>query len=382
MILMPDAAITPTPHVGSLFVFLNNLCNMACPNCFTPLSHSGVAPLRLAWEDLAGALDLYAALPDGPRKNIVIIGGEPLLSFDLLLRALDRLDRASNPPRVEIFTNGALLDAEKYKRMRRDYLKLYVSLDGDRKGNDAYRVFVNSSDSVYDSVMRRLEGLPLQEMGVFVVMHPENLEGLSGAVREFAGMGFGAIDFCIDMIEEWSPEGIKGVRKFTREFALFFEEHTRREGKIPFTCEMIEQALLVGNSLAEGLRWWEESAELILGADGRYYPCEGATHFPYAAIREPLSLGEARNGEPDWERRKRFLDEADAFLRAADTRGRWQILSPRIFYTKSLITKRDARKHLETFHRFSEAFLVELLRAASRLQDHPVFRERYLDRPA
>ncbi len=188
-----------------------------------------------------------------------------------------------------------------------------------------------------------------EELGVFIVMHPDNLAGLPGAMREFARLGFGAVDFCIDMIECCTPQAIDGVREFTRAFSSFFEEYTRREGKLPFTCEMIEQALLVGDSPAKGLLWWEESAELILGADGHYYPCEGATHFPYDKIREPLSLGRARDGAPDWPRRRRYLEEADAFLRAAGSPRRWQIISPRIFYTKGRILNRDAREHLETF---------------------------------
>ena len=373
----------PQPSVGSLFIFLNNLCNMACPNCFTPLSHSGIKPHRLEWEDLKAALDLYISQPlGGLPKNIVVIGGEPFLSFPMLVKAIEYLDTKTSPPPMEIFTNGSIIDKKKYEQIRRDWLKLYISIDGDKAGNDTYRVFVNSKNSVYDAVMPRLEELPRNELGIFVVMHPHNLTGLMNAVTGFYNRGFGSIDFCIDMIEKWTPDDIKNLHAFSAAFASFFVERTQRDGRLPFTCEMIEQSIVVGNSIARGDAWWVNTGELILGADGHYYACEGAPHYAYENIASKLSLSRARDGEPNWEQRQSYLEKADKYLMSLGAQKRWQILSPRIFYTEGQIEGKDSREHLEMFQDFSEAFLVELLRIASRLQDHPAFQKHYLKTPA
>ena len=112
----------------SLQLVLTSACNLRCAYCYQ--DHK---PRRFMDEDvLRAALDLLLC-SKGRQSKLVLHGGEPLLAFPLLRRAVERAE-ARRPGRkrlrYETSTNGTLLDDERAAFLERHRIRTQVSFDG------------------------------------------------------------------------------------------------------------------------------------------------------------------------------------------------------------------------------------------------------------
>lgn len=122
------------PRSSQLTLIVTRRCQKACPEC--PVA---VGPADMRREILKKAIDLFCS---GRRAGTVkFFGGEPLLRFDLVKYGLAELARKGFAGRVEVGSNGELLDAAAVKYFSR-----------------RPRVQVNLNSSV--TVNRRLAALP------------------------------------------------------------------------------------------------------------------------------------------------------------------------------------------------------------------------------
>jgi radical SAM protein with 4Fe4S-binding SPASM domain len=106
-----------------VFINVNNLCNLRCPYCYSNSGpHARIAELTTSEVlDLADQMGAMGVL----RTNI--LGGEPLIRADLL-DLLARLRR--HRIRVELTTNGTLLEREHVSELKRLGIHVTVSVDG------------------------------------------------------------------------------------------------------------------------------------------------------------------------------------------------------------------------------------------------------------
>ena len=103
------------------------------------------------------------------RNNVHIsfYGGEPLLEYDLLQEVLLFAERhvSSLGKKVDfaITTNGTLLTKDKLKFLTTHDVTIHISLDGDKKTHDAFRVFENgtgSFDVIQDNITYFVDAYP------------------------------------------------------------------------------------------------------------------------------------------------------------------------------------------------------------------------------
>ena len=114
--------------VGSLAVLLTSGCNLNCRYCYRQ-----AGPARsLAWGDLRRSLDWALGAPGG-ELEVFFSGGEPLLEFDLLSRAISYVQNNQRPGRPVVFrvlTNGTLLEPERLEFLARNSVYVNLSFDG------------------------------------------------------------------------------------------------------------------------------------------------------------------------------------------------------------------------------------------------------------
>ena len=83
------------------------------------------------------------------RAGIGFYGGEPLLEFDLLKRIVLLAEKLAGQWATSvgfsITTNGTLLTDEKIHFLAQHAFSVLVSLDGDKKSHNRYRVFRNDN---------------------------------------------------------------------------------------------------------------------------------------------------------------------------------------------------------------------------------------------
>jgi len=122
------------PPVESEFYFqwhLTERCNRRCKHCY----HSSYASTQELTDDqvLVVADRLLEALSAWDRAGAVsLTGGEPWLRGDLIMRLLDRFADAGRVERVDLLTNGVLLDDEACERLAARPLlrRVQVSVEG------------------------------------------------------------------------------------------------------------------------------------------------------------------------------------------------------------------------------------------------------------
>lgn len=117
-----------------LTVILTAQCNLRCRYCFQDAKRAR----SLSWDNLRAALDLVVGSRQ-PVVHVLFTGGEPLLEFAKLRRAVAYLRQHCGEHRRFIFglnTNGVLLTEEIVEFLARHRFHLQLSFDGVARAQD------------------------------------------------------------------------------------------------------------------------------------------------------------------------------------------------------------------------------------------------------
>ena len=121
----------PSParnDVDALEVILTAGCNLRCTYCY----QNDKKPRSMAWETLRGALDLVVG-SENPRVEVLFLGGEPLLEFPLIRRAVEHVRATRAPGKTvsfSIVTNGTLLGRGEAEFLAAHDFETHLSFDG------------------------------------------------------------------------------------------------------------------------------------------------------------------------------------------------------------------------------------------------------------
>ncbi len=198
------------PAINILYLLLTDACNIRCRYCYflAPMP-SGYRFSRMKRETAIKALDLFSrcvgkSIAKGhPEQHIVIYGGEPTLSKEVLLEALRYIDELKVKellPRklpVTVNTNGILLDEEILTQCKTTGAVVAISIDGPKEIHDQMRVY-SSGKGTFDEVMcsYRLAQKMGVKTGICVTIDRHNLFRMKEIVQWLAdelgakGMGF------------------------------------------------------------------------------------------------------------------------------------------------------------------------------------------------
>ena len=157
---------------------LTQQCNLRCDYCcfgehYPQTRRPSTSPM--SFETARKAVTAF--INHRPKRaGIGFYGGEPLLEFDLLkqivLFAEEQAGQFATSVGFSITTNGTLLTDEKIHFLAQHEFSVLVSLDGDKKSHDRYRIFRNQNRpekriGSFDTVIKN--------MTRFVELYPEYL---------------------------------------------------------------------------------------------------------------------------------------------------------------------------------------------------------------
>ena len=167
-------------------VQLTQNCNFRCKYCIYSETHNtrqrSHSTERMTWETAKKAIDfLREHSVDSPEVNIGFYGGEPLLEFPLLKKAVEYSEQQFEGKKLtfNITTNGTLLNDEMIYFFQEHDVSLMISLDGPKEINDKNRVFANGKgtfDTVAKQISRIREIAPQYgaKLQISMVMDPSN----------------------------------------------------------------------------------------------------------------------------------------------------------------------------------------------------------------
>ena len=178
--------------VDSLSVIVTSGCNLACTYCY----RRGRSRLSLPWPELQRALDWALAAPGGALE-VIFSGGEPLLGYPVLERAVRHLrarSRSAAPVKLRVLTNGILLDDRRLAFLAEQDVFVNLSCDGVaaaqvHRGAGTWRQL----DALLDTMAARHPRWFASRCQVTATVTPANLPHLAGSVAYLCGKGVGTI---------------------------------------------------------------------------------------------------------------------------------------------------------------------------------------------
>jgi sulfatase maturation enzyme AslB (radical SAM superfamily) len=355
-----------------LAVYLSNRCNLQCRYCYVAVNQGEAA--YLDFEAIRRNVDYFLETVPGPDRKFTFLGGEPLLNFGLLQRAVEYVRLKAGPDAVlQTFTNGTSLTKERLAWLEERRVFVTLSLDGAKEVNDANRVFARGSDrSVFDEVLSKLEDLPKSSLGVSLVFDSTSVGSLLRNIDLFYRMGFSRITFNPQLYELWPEDKLRELELVMDGFRRYYKA-ILAGGSRPFSVPILFSVLETERS---GASWWHECHNVVLGPDGSFYSCDKALSFTLDRVRDGRA-GDAAAGM-DWGKRAEELASARREVEEA-VGGKEQHFCPMgvVFYSKYAGV--PAKPLVENFTQVSGIFGGALRRLVEELRPLPAFRALYQD---
>ncbi|HNT98406.1 MAG TPA: radical SAM protein [Elusimicrobiales bacterium] len=280
-------------------IFLTGRCNMDCTYCAARYMIHAKEPGLLTFEQLKRAAEVIAAdrvvrRKHGGRVRISFTGGEPMLEFALIEKAVRHM-RARYPDwEFDVSTNGTLLTPERLEFFLRNDVGLSVSLDGFGRVNDSHRRFVSGKASAFGVVERSLRaGLDDPRyrdlFHVAATLTSRTIGDLPGVVSFFRERtGLRELEIALEAYEDWGPPARAGLRRVLRGLGRRCAAALERgEG----AEEAFREFIFTQAKGAEGRELTQKA--LTLFYDGRFYPCDFVVKPP---LEEEYCVGDLERG--------------------------------------------------------------------------------------
>ena len=223
-----------TGTLRSLDVIVTSDCNLRCAYCY----QNARSRRSISWGALRPALDLLLR-SRRPRVNLLFIGGEPLLEFPLVRRAVTYVEtRRRRNLRVafSIATNGTLLGPREAEFLSRHEFDVQVSFDG--VGN-AQQLRGPSTRAALDALLDRLRHtqpeLFTRRLSIAITVVPRTLPFLADSVDYFLAKGAPEVIINPSLTHhaDWRHESRALLRdQFSRIYRTCLR-HYRRTGLVP-----------------------------------------------------------------------------------------------------------------------------------------------------
>lgn len=259
-----------------LSLTLTHACNLACSYCYMGEHHAGT----MAWSTAERALELgFAAAAGASALDLGFFGGEPLLEAELMFRVAQRartMAAASGVAlRMQVTTNGTLVDDALAARLEGLGIVTTLSLDGTREAHEATRPR-SGGQSSYDAAVRGL--VALRGAGwlsdVVAVVAPANVEHLSASVTALRDLGAMRIHLNPAFDAAFTDAHLaRWERELVAVAAAWADAHRRGA---PFRLPALENKIAA--AVAGGLRPGDVCAvgrgSVAVAPSGFLYPCD------------------------------------------------------------------------------------------------------------
>ncbi len=130
----------------SMCLIITRNCNFSCKYCFAKESNKTEYRNAIMSEEIAKEALSFLVNASKERKSLEIdfFGGEPLLGFETIKSTVEYSkvlkEKYSKKFLFSLTTNASLLNDEIIDYLNKENISLILSLDGDKKTNDEYRV--------------------------------------------------------------------------------------------------------------------------------------------------------------------------------------------------------------------------------------------------
>lgn len=296
----------------SLEVVLTTWCNLRCSYCYQGTRRD---LRRMGWETLRRALDLLVGSAS-PRPRLSFYGGEPLLEFPSIRRAVGYLDEAlpaGRTARYAITTNGTLLDDGVAEFLAEHRFTVHLSLDGVASAQDLRSPGTfERLDALLDRLRSRHPTFFRRHLRVVLTLTQDNLPYLAESVRYLLGRDVREIEIA-PLITGRALSGPGLREELEHQFSRIHRmtlDHQRETGQVPVALlRRSAEDEAPGRNL-DRFCGVDGGESLTVDVDGRLYGCvlfaPSLQDSPSDFFRRQvagLCFGDLNDGKPTPQRR-------------------------------------------------------------------------------
>lgn len=309
--------LRPT-DILTLDVILTASCNLSCGYCY----QNAKQQRHMSWDVLQASIDWL--LSSTQREvRLIFVGGEPLLAFDLIERAVAYIDRQRlTSPAVSyaLITNGILIDDHHLQFFCDHRIDVQLSFDGVKEAQRlrGLRTF-DRLDLLLQKLSREYPEFLGDQLTVSLTLLPATIPHLADSIDYFLAAGVGQIAIApANGAEETLPTAL--LESLTTQFERIFTVSVarfERTGEVPLLLFRKNKVDSVHSAAGMSMCGVGRGENPAVDVDGRVFGCvtfaESYQIFPTDLLRTrlvPMRMGDLR--APD------FAQRLAAYPKAAD----------------------------------------------------------------
>lgn len=172
--------------LNALRIILTEKCNFQCVYCFVK-QRQKILSNRISWENFKKSIDLLAKLNKKGHIEIHFFGGEPIIEFPLIVRAVSYINNLTkkgliNSAFYAITTNATLINEDMAKFFKINHFLVSVSIDGWEELHNLNRRYVDGRGTFKNTI----KGLKIlqkfkNDIGILVTPTKKTVKYLSKA---------------------------------------------------------------------------------------------------------------------------------------------------------------------------------------------------------
>ena len=288
--------------IKTLDVVLTAGCNLRCSYCYQNEKKSR----RMDWDTLRASADLLLQSRERDVR-LLFVGGEPLLEFPLIQRAVAYVEERRPPAltvHYDLITNGTLLGEEEATFLADHEFEVQLSFDGvpaaqDVRGKGTFAIL----DRLLDRLRAEHPTWFEKNLSVSITLIPATINYLADSVEYFIEKRVPQITVAAAVTHQpaWRNEQID---ELDRQFARIFKaslRHFRRTGTVPFRLFRRNHAASVHDPQGLGMCGVGRGETPAVDVDGQVHGCvmfaESYQVFPTAFLKtrlESMKMGDVR----------------------------------------------------------------------------------------
>lgn len=140
--------------IDLMYIIPTNSCNLGCKYCFIGKLNNCIE--NMTDETLYKSIELFQKNTNN-NKTILFYGGEPLMNFELLKKAVKYVKEKKYNITFSMVSNGTLINNEIIDFIKNNNIDLGISIDGPQQITDENRVYKNSTLGVYNDVINKIK---------------------------------------------------------------------------------------------------------------------------------------------------------------------------------------------------------------------------------
>ncbi len=301
-------------RIQSLDVVLTDQCNLRCGYCY----QTDKNPRQMEWETLRSSLDLLLRSERDP-IDVVFYGGEPLLEFPQIRRAVGYLGEQAGGKKVDytISTNGLLVTDEVLEFLVAHDFNTQLSFDGvpEAQAVRGAQTFVKL-DQLLDRIREAHPVFFRENFKVAVTLTCPTIPHLADSIEYFIGKGLQTIEInpVFTHYAAWEPEYYEQLDAQFDRISRVCMNHYARTGEVPVNLFRKDRELEPSSRIGRTMCGVPRGESLSVDVDGQVHGCVTLADS-YQKYRtgflqekaEAMKLGDHR--DPGFSDRLKVFDE-------------------------------------------------------------------------